>query len=208
MVHVLDHPLAGQWLTTLRDARTPSSEFRQCLRSLSIALFLEASRDLETVSHPVETPLGPAGGSALEAPPLLVPVLRAGLGMVDGILDLTPEARVSHVGLYRDHETLEAVTYYSPRVRGVENCCAFLLDPMLATGGSAVAALSIIAGWGAARAKLISALAAPEGIERVRAAAPEVPIYVGAIDSHLNEVGYIVPGLGDAGDRQFDGWSA
>lgn len=205
MLIELDHPLVLHWLADLRDVETASPHFRALLRRLSVALFVEASRDLPLEPRRVRTPLVEIAGRRLGCPPALVPILRAGLGMVDGILDLVPEASVCHVGLYRDHATLEPVSYYEPAVTSLEGRCAFVLDPMLATGGSAVATLNLVKSWGAAQVKLLGVLGAPEGVRRVEAAYPEVEVYLCALDERLNEMGYIVPGLGDAGDRQFGG---
>lgn len=205
MLAQIDHPLVEYWLTELRDVETGAARFRQLVRSLSGALFLEATRDLPLARRPVRTPLAEVEGRRLATAPVLVPVLRAGLGMVDGLLDGVPEARVCHVGLYRDHQTLEAVSYYTPSVSGAEGRTAFVLDPMLATGGSAVATIRIVEQWGVERIKLLSIIGAPPGVQRVAQSCPEVEIYLCALDERLNDIGYIVPGLGDAGDRQFGG---
>jgi uracil phosphoribosyltransferase len=205
MLAQIDHPLVDHWLTELRDVETGAARFRGLIRNLSAALFLEATQDLPLGGRRVRTPLAEFHGWQLASAPLLVPILRAGLGMVDGILEWVPEARVCHVGLYRDHETLEAISYYTPTVSGAEGCCAFVLDPMLATGGSAVATIGIVKQWGVERIKLLGILGAPPGVQRVAQAYPDVEIFLGALDKRLNDVGYIVPGLGDAGDRQFGG---
>jgi uracil phosphoribosyltransferase len=205
MLAQIDHPLVDHWLSELRDVETGPPRFRLLIRALSAALFLEAARDLPLAGRPVRTPLAEIEGRRLATAPVLVPILRAGLGMVDGILDWVPDARVCHVGLYRDHETLEAVPYYTPRVTAVEDRCAFVLDPMLATGGSAVTTLDLVKGWGVERVKLLSILGAPPGVQRVAHAHPDVEIYLAVLDERLNDIGYIVPGLGDAGDRQFGG---
>jgi uracil phosphoribosyltransferase len=199
----LNHPLVAHWLAELRDRDTGPERFRILVRHLSLALFLEASRDLELAPRAVQTPLAAMEGRQLAAAPLLIPILRAGLGMVDGILAFVPGARVYHLGIYRDHQTLEAVPYYTPHAEPEGAQDAFLLDPMLATGGSAVAALHVVHGWGVPRVRLLSIIGAPEGVQRVGEAFPEVPITLAGLDERLNEVGYIVPGLGDAGDRQF-----
>jgi uracil phosphoribosyltransferase len=203
MLAQIDHPLVEYWVTELRDVETGAARFRQLVRSLSGALFLEATRDLPLAGRRVRTPLAEVDGRRLATAPVLVPILRAGLGMVDGILDWVPDARICHVGLYRDHETLEAVSYYTPSVIGAEGRTAFVLDPMLATGGSAVATISIVKQWGVERIKLLSILGAPPGVQRVAQGYPEVEVYLCALDERLNDIGYIVPGLGDAGDRQF-----
>jgi uracil phosphoribosyltransferase len=166
-------------------------------------LFLEATPDLKLTTRRVQTPLAECAGQELVETIGLVPILRAGLGMAEAILDLVPTAQVWHLGLYRDHETLKPVTYYSrlPPRPSLDTC--FVLDPMLATGGSAVATLDILRGWGLRRVKFLGLIGAPEGVRAVHAAHPDVPIYLAALDSHLDEQSYIVPGLGDAGDRQF-----
>ncbi len=206
MLTELAHPLVAHWLAELRDVGTPPPRFRDILGSLSCALFLEATRDLPLASRPVRTPLAELEGAQLESPPLLVPILRAGLGMAEPIHALLPEATVLHVGVYRDHETLQPVRYYTPQVGDASGREAFVLDPMLATGGSAVAAISIVKSWDVARVTLLGVIGAPEGVARVGEAHPVVPIYLCALDDRLNDLGYIVPGLGDAGDRQFGAW--
>lgn len=203
MLTLIRHPLVEHWIAELREETTSPPRFRQLVRSLATALFLEATRDLPLAPARVRTPLAEVEGRRLAAAPVLVPILRAGLGMTDGILELVPEARVCHVGIYRDHDTLEAVRYYSPEVTGVERRCAFLLDPMLATGGSAVTAARLARDWGVNEVRLLAILGAPEGVQRVEQECPGVPIYLCALDERLNEMGYIVPGLGDAGDRQY-----
>lgn len=203
-VKVVPHPLVATMLTRLRDRSTEPAEFRRLLRGLTLALFLEASRDTETAAAPCLTPMGEMAGERLAHAPVLVPVLRAGLGMVEPALDLVPEASTYHVGLYRCHETLQPVPYYSPEAANAAGRPAYILDPMLATGGSAVAAIELVKSWRVSRLKLLCILAAPEGIERVQGAHPDVEVVTCAVDERLNEIGYIVPGLGDAGDRQFN----
>jgi uracil phosphoribosyltransferase len=205
MLAQIDHPLVDHWLSELRDVETAPPRFRLLVRALSAALFIEAARDLPLTGRRVRTPLAEIAGSRLGSAPVLVPILRAGLGMVDGVLDLVPDARVCHIGIYRDHETLEAVPYYTPVVNDVLGRCAFVLDPMLATGGSAVATLFLVKQWGVERIKLLSIIGAPPGVQRVTDTHPDVEIYLGALDERLTDAGYIVPGLGDAGDRQFGG---
>lgn len=202
-VHVSQHPLVQHKLTLLRRTVTEPKKFRELVRELSQFLLYEATLDLELTSFEIETPLARLAGKKIAAHIGLFPILRAGLGMVDPVLDLIPTAHVWHIGLYRDHRTLEPVTYYNklPPERDVDVC--LLLDPMLATGGSAVAAVDILKRWGASRIKYLGLIAAPEGIQALSTAHPDVPIHLAAVDSHLNEKGYIVPGLGDAGDRQF-----
>lgn len=202
-VHVSNHPLIQHRLTTLRDVSTQSPEFRGLVFQLSALLCYEATRGLQTIATDVETPMGQARGVQLDAKLGLVPILRAGLGMVDGFLSLIPEAQVWHIGLYRDEETLKPVEYYNklPEIATVQT--VFILDPMLATGGSAIATADIIKRWGVTDVRFVGLIAAPEGVDALNEAHPDIPIYVGAVDNHLNEIGFIVPGLGDAGDRQF-----
>jgi uracil phosphoribosyltransferase len=202
-VYVSDHPLVRHKLTLLRDARTNSTQFRELVRELAILLCYEATRDLALAPKTVQTPLGPAEGAELQEAIGLVPILRAGLGMVNGVWDMMPSSEVWHIGLYRDEKTLRPVEYYNklPIEPRVQVC--LILDPMLATGGSAVATTSLLKKWGARRIKFVGLIAAPEGIEAMRDAHPDVPIHVAAIDDHLNDDAFIVPGLGDAGDRQF-----
>src|SRR5579872_4717588 len=161
MVTIIDHPLACHWLARLRDVECPRWEFRELIRKVSGLLFLEASRGLELTPVSIKTPLASTDAQRLKDPPVLAPILRAGLGMADGILDWAPEALVRHVGLYRDHQTLEPVTYYEPTSAGVSGSCVFVLDPMLATGGSAVAALSLVKSWGIVGCKLLCIIGAP-----------------------------------------------
>ncbi len=190
-------------LARLRDVRTPPAEFRQLVRTLAVLLAHEATADLSTMPGEVSTPLGRCATRNLADVIGIVPILRAGLGMAEGILELIPDAEVWHIGLFRDEATLRPTEYYNkfpPRPRVT---LALLVDPMLATGGSAVRACEILRSAGVERLKLISLIAAPEGIARVSQAMPGVPIHVSAIDDRLNEVGFIYPGLGDAGDRQF-----
>lgn len=197
------HPLVKHKLTLLRDVNTEPKKFRELIREIAMMLCYEATQDLATVPVTVRSPMGEASGVSVEEKIGLIPVLRAGLGMVDGIWEMMPGAEVWHIGLYRDERTLKPVAYYnklptSPRVQ-----VCLVLDPMLATGGSAIATVSILKQWGAERIKFVGILAAPEGVAALQAAHPDVPLHIGQIDSHLNEHGYIVPGLGDAGDRQF-----
>ena len=203
LVYPSTHPLVHAKLAVLRDTRTGPAEFRRLVRSLAILLAQEATADLATEEVGVMTPLGPAGGRVLADSLAVVPILRAGLGMAEGILEMIPEAEVWHLGLFRDEQTLRPVAYYNKLPPLPRFSVALLVDPMLATGGSAVQACALLKSAGAARIKLISLIAAPEGIARMAAAMPEVPIHVGAVDERLNDVGFICPGLGDAGDRQF-----
>ncbi len=202
-VYPSTHPLVHGKLASLRDTRTGPAEFRRLVRSLAILLAQEATADLATKVIRVTTPLGPAPGRVLVDPLAVVPILRAGLGMAEGILDLIPEAEVWHLGLYRDEQTLSPVAYYNKLPPLPRFTVALLVDPMLATGGSAVQACTLLRAAGVTRIKLISLIAAPDGIARMADAMPDVPIHVGAVDERLNDVGFICPGLGDAGDRQF-----
>ncbi|HET6446547.1 MAG TPA: uracil phosphoribosyltransferase [candidate division Zixibacteria bacterium] len=205
MANVLEsqHPLVKQKLTMLRQTSTDPKIFRELVREITLLLVYEATQDLALEPTTVTTPLGPADGYTILEKVGLVPILRSGLGMVDGVWEMMPGAEVWHLGLYRDEETLLPVAYYNklPVEPTVQIC--LVLDPMLATGGSAVAAVSTLKSWGVDRIKFIGILAAPEGIEALQSAHPTVDIYVAKVDSHLNDVGFIVPGLGDAGDRQF-----
>jgi uracil phosphoribosyltransferase len=191
------------YLTQLRDRNTSPPTFRALVRELSQLLFYEATQDLALTSVPVSTPLADCTGHRVAERIGLVPILRAGLGMVDAVLERIPTAPVWHLGLYRDHETLRPVTYYNKLPPQPNFDLALLLDPMLATGGSATAAVEILKKWGVRRMKYLGLIAAPEGVQALAAAHADVPIYLAALDSHLNEHSYIVPGLGDAGDRQF-----
>jgi uracil phosphoribosyltransferase len=202
-VHVSAHPLVRHKLSLLRDRRTDHKMFRELLRELAVLIAYEATEDLATEDCLVTTPLGQAEGHVLKERIGLVPILRAGLGMVEGIWNLMPNTEVWHIGLFRDEETLEPVEYYNrlPVSPTVDVC--LIVDPMLATGGSAVAAVDILKRWGARRIKFVGIIAAPEGIDSIRSAHPEIDVYLAAIDKHLNQSGYIIPGLGDAGDRLF-----
>ena len=202
-LHASTHPLVLHKLTILRDKNTEPRKFRELVSEISALLTYEATADLETEAREVETPMGKASGRTTKDNIGLVPILRAGLGMVDGVWDLLPDAQVWHIGLYRDEKTLQPVQYYNklPTLPTVGTC--LVLDPMLATGGSATATVSLLKNWGVQRIKYIGIIGAPEGIELLSKTHPDVPIYLGAVDNHLNEIGYIVPGLGDAGDRQF-----
>jgi len=202
-IHESQHPLVAHKLVRLRDKHTNSRKFRELVREIAALLTYEATSDLQTAPRQVETPLGPFEGQELKANIGLVPILRAGLGMVEGIWELMPSAEVWHIGLYRDERTLKPVEYYNklPIEPTVSVC--LILDPMLATGGSAVATVDILKRWGVTNIKFVGIIAAPEGVTNLQDAHPDVPVHIAAIDDHLNEHGYIVPGLGDAGDRQF-----
>jgi uracil phosphoribosyltransferase len=197
------HPLVATKLTVLRNAKTDSKSFRELVREIAALLAYEATLDLAVQEVEVQTPLAIARGTRLLERVGLVPVLRAGLGMVEGVWELMPGSEVWHIGLYRDEKTLKPVAYYNklPIEPTVSVC--LVLDPMLATGGSAVATVDILKNWGVKKIKFVGILASPEGIERLHKAHPDVAIHIAAIDECLNEHGYIVPGLGDAGDRQF-----
>jgi len=197
------HPLVAHKLTLLRSTETKPKKFRELIRELSILLCVEATADLETEPLGVTTPMGQAVGQELRGGIGLVPVLRAGLGMVEGVWEMMPGAEVWHIGLKRDERTLQPMQYYAnkPSQPRVQVC--LILDPMLATGGSASATCRLLKEWGVVRIKYIGLIAAPEGIARLQADHPDVPIHIAAIDERLNDIGYIVPGLGDAGDRQF-----
>ncbi|HEX8597570.1 MAG TPA: uracil phosphoribosyltransferase [Chloroflexia bacterium] len=202
-VHVSTHPLIQHKLALMRSVKTEPKKFREVVREITTLLLYEATLDLETVGMDVETPLATMEGCKLADRIGFVPILRAGIGMVDAALELIPTAQVWHIGLYRDHRTLLPVEYYNklPVQPTVDLC--IVLDPMLATAGSATATIKILKDWGAKRIKFVGLIAAPEGVERLHGEHPDVPIHVAAVDTHLNDVGYIVPGLGDAGDRQF-----
>jgi uracil phosphoribosyltransferase len=202
-LHVSHHPLVAHKLSILRDVSTEPKKFRELVRELTWLLGYEAMRDLSLRPRSVETPLEVLDGAELEPRVGLVPVLRAGLGMVDAMLELMPSAEVWHIGLYRDERSLKPVEYYNklPDAATVQVC--LILDPMLATGGSAAATVDILKAWGGARIKQVSLIAAPEGVATLSGAHPDVDIHVAAVDRELNDRGYIVPGLGDAGDRQF-----
>jgi uracil phosphoribosyltransferase len=203
LVYPSSHPLVHHKLASLRDVATGHAEFRRLVRTLATLLAHEATADLPSREQEVRTPLGTTRGRVLEDKVAIVPILRAGLGMAEGVLDLIPEAEVWHIGLYRDERTLRPTEYYNklpPRSRAT---LALVVDPMLATGGSAVRTCEIVCAAGIPRVKLVALIAAPEGIARLREAMPEVAIHVGAVDQKLTEIGFIYPGLGDAGDRLF-----
>lgn len=197
------HPLVAHKLSLLRNADTNPKQFRELIREMAALLTYEATADLLTTPVSVQTPLAQAQGLMLKEAIGLVPILRAGLGMVEGVWALLPNAEVWHIGLYRDERTLKPVEYYNKLpVEPTVSVC-LILDPMLATGGSAVATVDILKRWGVRRIKFVGILAAPEGIQLMHQHHPEVPIHLAAVDERLNEHGYILPGLGDAGDRQF-----
>lgn len=203
-VLVMDHPLIRHKLSIIRNKDTGVKEFRELVSEIAGLMCYEATRDLELEPIDIETPVGIAHSEQLAGKKLaIVPILRAGLGMVDGMLNLIPSAKVGHIGLYRDPETLEPVKYYCKMPNDIANRDVIVIDPMLATGGSASAAITFIKEYGCKSIKLMNLIAAPEGIERVQKDHPDVDIYIASVDEKLNEHGYIVPGLGDAGDRIF-----
>ena len=203
-VRVVDHPLVQHKLTLLRDKARSTKGFRQILNEIGMLLAYEVTRDLPLETVTIETPI-----QSMEAPQIagkklvFAPILRAGVGFLDGMLSLVPSARVAHVGLYRDPDTLQAVEYYFKAPSDLADRTVLVLDPMLATANSAVAAIDLLKARGAHDLRFVCLLAAPEGIARLQAAHPDVPVWTAAIDSHLNDHGYIVPGLGDAGDRMY-----
>jgi uracil phosphoribosyltransferase len=202
-VHLVEHPLVHDALATLRDAKTPPELFRRMAVRISLLLAAEATRDLKSTKITVQTPLGPAEGRRIAADVVVVPVLRAGLGMLDAVLELIPGARVGHIGLQRDEITAVASQYYSKLPKGLEGSVVLMIDPMLATGGSAVAALELLRHAGAADIRMICIVAAPEGVALVERSHPCVHIFTPAIDRELNPHKFIVPGLGDFGDRLY-----
>jgi uracil phosphoribosyltransferase len=202
-LHLLTHPLIQQRLTIARDCNTGVEAFRRQVSLIARLMVYELTRDYPTIEVDVQTPMGPCKGHKLAVNLTLVPILRAGLGMADGILELVPEARVGHLGLYRDERTLEPVTYYNKLPPDIAQTDVIVIDPMLATGGSLVAAIDYVSKVGARRIKILCLVASPEGIALVRRDHPEIPIYTAAVDERLDHRGYIVPGLGDAGDRLF-----
>jgi uracil phosphoribosyltransferase len=202
-LHVSRHPLVQDKLTVLRDRETGPHLFRALVRELSWLLAYEALADARLEPVRVQTPLAEASGRRVADRIGLVPILRAGIGMADGVLELLPQAQVWHLGMYRDHDTLQPIAYYNKLPRPPLFDVALVLDPMLATGGSALAAISVLRDLDVQRIEFLGLIGAPEGVARVHAAYPDVPIYLAALDERLDEHSYIVPGLGDAGDRQF-----
>lgn len=203
-VTVVDHPLVQHKLTMMRDSERSTKGFRELLNEIGMLLAYEVTRDLPLEPVTIQTPIQPMEGRRIAGKKLvLAPILRAGVGFLDGMLSLMPSARVAHVGLYRDPDTLQAVEYYFKSPSDLADRTVLVLDPMLATANSAVAAVERLKSRGAKDLRFVCLLAAPEGIARFQAAHPDVPIWTAAIDSHLNDHGYIVPGLGDAGDRMY-----
>ncbi len=203
MITVLNHPLITHKLTQMRNAQTGTKDFRQNLDEIAGLMAYEITRDFKLDSVTIETPLGPFDTFELRKEVVLVPILRAGLGMVEGILDLIPTAKVGHVGVYRDEETLLPHEYFAKFPSGLDSAEVLILDPMLATGGSADAAIEVVKKRGAKSIKLVCLVGAPEGVDFIKKNHPDVDIFLAALDDKLNENGYIVPGLGDAGDRIF-----
>lgn len=203
-VHIMDHPLVAHKLTIMRDKNTSVKDFRELVSEIGMLITYEATRDLPLTTKEIETPLCKAEMPTLAGKKFaVVPILRAGLGLVDGVLRMVPSARVGHIGMFRDEETLEPHVYFCKMPKDIAERDILIVDPMLATGGSAEAAIGFMKEYGCKRIKLMVLLAAPEGIERIQKSHPDVDIYCGAVDEKLNENCYIVPGLGDAGDRIF-----
>ncbi|MGN0963256.1 MAG: uracil phosphoribosyltransferase [Clostridia bacterium] len=202
-LHIMDHPLITHKISMLRDVNTNTKDFRQLVYEIALLMGYEATKDLTLTDTEITTPLMKTTKKVLNQKVAIVPILRAGLGMVDGVLDLIPSAKVGHIGLYRDHETLKPVEYYCKLPTDIESREVIIVDPMLATGGSSAAAITFIKQRGAKNIKLMCILAAPEGIRVLQEEHPDVELYCGAVDDKLNEKGYILPGLGDAGDRIF-----
>ncbi len=203
MLNLLKHPLITHKLTQLRRKETETKEFRETLGEIAGLMAYEITRDLPLKNITIETPMGTCVTQELARDVVLVPILRAGLGMVDGISNLIPSVRIGHIGIYRDHETLEPNIYYSKLPDNLADAVVMVLDPMLATGGSATAAIKFLKDQGAKTIKLVCVIGAPEGVRRIEKDHPDVQIYLAGLDEKLNDIGYIVPGLGDAGDRLF-----
>ena len=203
MLEVLNHPMITHKLTLMRDKGCTTKDFRENLDEIAELMAYEVCRDLPTEPVDIETPIGPCTGYQLSKEVVIVPILRAGIGLLDGIRRLVPTAKVGFIGLYRDEETLEPHEYFAKFPKGLEDSIVMIVDPMLATGGSAVSAINAMKSRGANQIKLVCLVGVPEGVKAVQKAHPDVDIYLAAMDDHLNENGYIVPGLGDAGDRIF-----
>lgn len=200
-VHVIDHPLIAHMLTVVRDEKTPSDRFREMLGHIGELLAYEALRSIRTIEHPVTTPMEPHMGTRIDPPVALVPIMRAGLGLAEGMLRLIPGAQMGHLGMFRDEQALEPVSYYEKLPPRIAEQPVLLVDPMLATGGSASQAVTVLRKRGCTDITFICLIAAPEGITRLRHDHPDLPIYTAHIDRQLDNRGYILPGLGDAGDR-------
>ncbi|WP_342268839.1 uracil phosphoribosyltransferase [Spiroplasma endosymbiont of Aspidapion aeneum] len=198
---ILDHPLITDKLTRMRKVETNSKDFRENLNEISQLMVYEIFRDVETIDIKIKTPVGKTVGKKIKKPVVLVPIIRAGLGMIHGIVSLLPSCKIAHIGLYRNEETLQPVKYYAKAPDDIARCTVVVVDPMLATGGSASAAIDIVKEWGVKDIKFVCLVAVPEGVKLLANNHPEIDVYVGALDEKLNEKGYIVPGLGDAGDR-------
>jgi uracil phosphoribosyltransferase len=203
MLKVLEHPLITHKLAQLRRKETGTKDFRYNLSEIAALMAYEITRDLPMKETDIVTPMGKCKTRELAGTVVLIPVLRAGLGMVEGITNLIPDAKVGHIGIYRDHETLKPITYYSKLPDNLADSVVMVLDPMLATGGSATTAIQALKESGAKKIKLVCIIGAPEGVRRIEEDHPDVQIYLAGLDERLNEIGYIVPGLGDAGDRLF-----
>ena len=203
-VFIMDHPLIQHKIGIIRNIETGTKQFRELISEIATLECFEATRDLELEDYPVTTPMGDTVCKKIAGKKLaIIPILRAGLGMVSGMETLLPAAKIGHIGLYRDHETLEPVEYYCKLPADIEDRDVFVVDPMLATGGSANDAIAQLNKHGCTRIRFLCIIAAPEGVKALTEAHPDVDVYIGALDDHLNEIGYIVPGLGDAGDRIF-----
>ncbi|ATO43493.1 uracil phosphoribosyltransferase [Loigolactobacillus coryniformis] len=203
-LHVIDHPLVQHKLTIIRDKKVGTQQFRQVVNEIATLMAYEVTRNMATEDVVVETPIAKTTQKSLTGKKVaIVPILRAGLGMVDGFLELIPAAKVGHIGMYRDHETLKPVEYFVKMPTDIDQRELFVVDPMLATGGSAIMAIDALKKRGAKQIKFVGLVAAPEGVKALQEAHPDVDIYVAGLDDYLNEDGYIVPGLGDAGDRLF-----
>jgi uracil phosphoribosyltransferase len=202
-VVVLKHPLIDHKMMKIRDKRTGTKEFREAVSEVGGLITYEITRDFTTIPKTIETPICETTVYQLEKQVVIIPILRAGLGMVDGIHNIIPTAKIGHIGLYRDEETLQPQVYYSKFPKDIADCAVLVVDPMLASGGSASKAIEILKAKGATDIRYIGLVGCPEGVERLRKDHPDVDIYLAALDSHLNEQGYIVPGLGDCGDRLF-----
>lgn len=203
MYHEINHPFLKHKLTALRDMKTEHKEFRELANEITMLICYEALKNIEVEDYKIETPMAPMVGKRMKSDIVVVPILRAGVGMLDGILTLVPNARVGFVGMYRDHDTKKPVEYYSKLPEGVKNPLVFIVDPMLATGGSVVATIDLLKKKGFNNIILISIISAPEGIKIVEEAHPDVQIFTGNVDEYLDDNKYIIPGLGDAGDRLF-----